>query len=329
MYSKIPIAPKTTCLGIDVAKAKLDVCLLHNGKRHRTQFLNTLKGLRDLVSWLHALHSGPLSVVMESTGNYSMLAATILHNQGHAVSVVNPRWIKDHARSDGRRNKTDSLDAEIIAHYGLTHDSDCWQPVTEAQSVLRALLRRLAGLEEMAQMEARRAETCEAVVCKSIKRLAKHIEKEKASLEAAIQAHLAENAELLSDCERLCTIPGIGIKTARWLCAELPRHLPNSRAAAAWCGLTPRLRQSGTSVHGASSIGREGNRFLRKILYMPAVAARRFNPRLKSFADSLESRGKSKMSALLAVAHKLLRHAFAILKNNSTYDPTHHPLKIS
>jgi len=329
MHSKIHIAPKTTCLGIDVAKAKLDVCLLHNGKRHREQFLNSIKGLRDLISWLRTRHDGPLCVVMESTGNYSMLAATTLHNVGHLVSVVNPRWIKDHSRSDGRRNKTDSLDAEIIAHYGLTHDSDRWQPVSPAQNILRALLRRLAGLEEMAQMEARRAETAEAVVVKSIQRLSKHIKQETASLEAAIQAHLTENEELLSDCKRLCTIPGIGIKTARWLCAELPRHLPNSRAAAAWCGLTPRLRQSGTSVHGASSIGSEGNRFLRKILYMPAIVARRFNARLKAFADSLESRGKSKMSALLAVEHKLLRHAFAILKHKTTYDPTHHPLKTS
>lgn len=329
MHSKIHIAPKTTCLGIDVAKFKLDICLLHNGKRHREQFPNTLIGLRDLISWLRTRHDGPLSVLMESTGNYSLLAATMLHNAGHAVSVVNPRWIKDHARSDGRRNKTDSLDAEIIAHYGLTHDSDHWQPVSPAQSVLRALLRRLAGLEEMAQMEARRAETSEAVVLKSIERLTKYIAKEIASLEAAIQAHLVENAELFSDCKRLCTIPGIGMKTARWLCAELPRHLPNSRAAAAWCGLTPRLRQSGTSVRGASSIGREGNRFLRKILYMPAIVARRFNARLKAFADSLESRGKSKMSALIAVEHKLLRHAFAILKNKSTYDLTHHPLKTS
>jgi transposase len=281
MHSKIHIAPKTTCLGIDVAKFKLDICLLHNGKRHREQFPNTLIGLRDLISWLRTRHDGPLSVLMESTGNYSLLAATMLHNAGHAVSVVNPRWIKDHARSDGRRNKTDSLDAEIIAHYGLTHDSDHWQPVSPAQSVLRALLRRLAGLEEMAQMEARRAETSEAVVLKSIERLTKYIAKEIASVEAAIQAHLVENAELFSDCKRLCTIPGIGMKTARWLCAELPRHLPNSRAAAAWCGLTPRLRQSGTSVRGASSIGREGNRFLRKILYMPAIVARRFNARLK------------------------------------------------
>ena len=69
---------------------------------------------------------------MESTGSYSLLAATVLYEAGHAVSVLNPRWIKDHARSDGRRNKTDTLDAEIIAHYGLTHDPDLWQPASPA-----------------------------------------------------------------------------------------------------------------------------------------------------------------------------------------------------
>ncbi len=81
---------------------------------------------------------------------------------------------------------------------------------------------------------------------------------------AAIASHLDANPELQADCHRLCAISGVGLKTARWLCAELPRHLPNSRAAAAWCGLTPRLRQSGTSLHGTSSIGHEGHRFPRK-----------------------------------------------------------------
>ena len=327
MHTTVHHTPKTICLGLDIAKAKLDACLLHHGKRHRAQFDNTPAGLRALLAWLRPLHDGPLCAVMESTGSYSLLAATALYEADHHVSVINPRWIKDHARSDGRRNKTDTLDAEVIAHYGLTHDPDLWQPASPAQAALRALLRRLAARGELAQMEARRAETSEAVVCKSIARLQKHIARETAAIEAAIAAHLAAHAELHADCERLCAIPGIGIKTARWLVAELPRHLPNSRTAAAWCGLTPRLCQSGSSVRGASTIGREGNRFLRKILYMPARVARRANPRLKAFADSLEARGKSKMSALLAVEHKLLRHAFALLKHQSAYDPNHHPLK--
>ncbi len=122
---------------------------------------------------------------------------------------------------------------------------------------------------------------------------------------------------------------GIALKTTRWLCAELPRHLPNSRAVAAWCGLTPRLRQSGSSLHGTRSIGREGHRFLRKVLSLPAVVARSRNPRLKAFADSPQSRGQSTMSVLIAVEHKPLRHAFALLKNRSTDDPNHHPLKPS
>ena len=316
MHTTVHPAPKTICLGLDIAKAKLDACLLHNGTRHRAQFDNTPAGLRALLAWLRPLHDGPLAVIMEATGSYSLLAATVLYEAGHAVSVINPRWIKDHARSDGRRNKTDTLDAEVIAHYGLTHDPDLWQPTGAAQAALRALLRRLAALGELAQMEARRAETSEAVVRKSIARLARHIALETATLEAAIGEHLAANAALHADCERLRAIPGIGLKTARWLVAELPRHLPNSRAAA-WCGLTPRLRQSGSSVRGPSTIGREGNRFLRKILSMPALVARRANPRLRAFADSLEARGKSKMSALLAVEHKLLRHAFALLKHQS------------
>lgn len=146
---------------------------------------------------------------------------------------------------------------------------------------------------------------------------------------------------LRAEVERLCQIEGIGERTAeeeegnsggrwvgepRWLCAELPRHLSNGRAAAASLAVTPRVRQSGSCLRSTAPVGTEGNRHLRKVLFMAALVARRHNPRLKAFADRLATAGKSKMAVLIAVLHKLVKISFILLKNHSSYDPLHNPL---
>lgn len=188
-------------------------------------------------------------------------------------------------------------------------------------------MRRLADLEATLQAERNRAHSAtEPLVKRSIAAVLRALEKHAAALQAQITAHLAANSELHADIARLCAVEGIGERTARWLCAELPRHLPSTRAAAAWLGVTPRVRQSGSSLRATAPAGVEGNRHLRRVLFMAAMVARRHNPRLKAFADRLAAAGKSKMCVLLAVLHKLLKIAFALLKNQSTYDPNHHPL---
>ena len=129
------------------------------------------------------------------------------------MSVITPRWIKDYARSESGRNETDSLDAEVIARYGLTHEP---RPLDSASP------NRTAAKSPL--------------------------------LRPPSPSHLNVNPALRADCTRLCALPGIGLKTARWLCAELPRHLPSNRAAAACWGLTPRLRQSGSSISACGSL---------------------------------------------------------------------------
>lgn len=319
---------RSTCLGLDVAKAKLDACLWHDQARHHASFDNSPTGLRKLLAWLRRLHPDPLCAVLEATGPYGDLAAATLHAAGHAVSVVNPRRIKDHIRSLGQRNKTDRADAEAIAAYGRTHALDRWLPPAPELATLRALLRRLTGLEALAQAEARRRETAAQLTAlqASHRRLQRALTAERQRLEAAIEAHLCAHPALAADCARLEAIAGIGAKSARLLVAELPRTLADSRAAAAWVGVTPRRHQSGTSVQRPARIGPDGVRHLRSALYLPAVVARHKNPRFKVFADRLEANGKAKMAVVLAVLHKLIRTAFAILKHQTHYDPNHHPL---
>jgi transposase len=325
-HAHILTEPIRTCLGLDIAKAKLDACLLHAGRTRHAQFENSARGLAALRAWCKKHGVLTPRTVLEATGRYSELATTTLHTAGHPVHLANPRRIKDHGKSLGYRNKTDRIDAALIVSFGVSpRPLPAWQPPSAAQQLLRGLLRRLSDLETMRQAERNRTETLtDPLLTKSLTRVLRALEKEIATLEAQIAAHLQATPELHADIERLCAIEGIGQRTARWLCAELPRHLPNARAAAAWLGVTPRVRQSGSSLHRTASPGPEGNRHLRRVLFMAAMVARRHNPRLKTFADRLAAAGKAKLSVLIAVLHKLLKISFAILHSQSAYDPLHH-----
>jgi transposase len=317
-----------SCLGLDIAKATIDACFESDTAQHRFRVENTPSGLKRLLRWLRKLCPASVPVVLEATGVFGEPAAAFFHEHDYFVSVVNPRWIKDHGRSEGRRNKTDEQDACMIAAYGRTHLLDRWLPPTAEQAELRALVRRLQTVEDLVQAEARRQELAPrfASLRQSLRRISSALKAEQQHLEKALRAHLTAHPALAADCARLAAIEGIGAKTARLLVAELPRHLPNSRAAAAWVGVTPRRHESGTSVRRPSRIGKEGQQRLRRGLYMPAIVARSRNPRLRAFADRLEAAGKSKMAVLFAVMHKLVRTSFALLKNQSTYNPHHQPL---
>ena len=323
--SHILSEPIHTCLGLDISKAKLDACLLQGARTHHAQFENSSLGLASLRRWCQKHGAASPLTVLEATVRYSELAACTLHAAGHHVHLANPRRIKHHGQSLGRRNKTDRIDATLIASFGVSpHPLPVWQPPSPAQQLLRALLRRLSDLETMRQAERNRTEgLTDPLLAKSLARVLRAFEREIATLEAQISSHLQDSPELHSDIERLCAIEGIGQRSARWLAAELPRHLSNARAAAAWLGVTPRLRHSGSSLHHTSSPGPEGNRHLRRVLFMAAMVARRHNPRLKAFADRLAAQGKAKLSVLIAVLHKLLKISFAILKSQSAYDPAH------
>jgi transposase len=322
--------PLDCCLGLDIAKAKFDACLLLGAQAHHAQFDNSKPGIAALRAWCKKLGAPTPHTVLEATGRYGELAATALHAAGHRIHVANPRRIKDHARSLGHRNKTDRLDAALIASFGATRTLPAWRPASAAQQLLRALLRRTADLTTMLQAERNRAEaTTDPLVTKSLARIVRALEKETTSLQAQITAHIQATPELREDIAHLCQIEGIGLRTAAWLAAEVPRHLPNARAAAAWLAVTPRVRQSGTCLRSTAPVGTEGNRHLRRVLFMAALTARRRNPRLKTFADRLAAAGKSKMSVLLAVVHKLIKISFLLLKNHSAYDPNHHPLPTS
>ena len=311
-------------LGIDVSKSTLDACLVVGARKTHHRFANSAEGIQHMLALLPKQGANKARVAMEATGSYSLAAATAAFAAGCEVCVINPRRVLDFARCCGRRNKTDRVDAELIAHFAGSHPLDCWQPLPAEQSGLRDLMRRQADVEAQLRAEKRRLEVASTAptLRQSLTRAVRWLETELKRLEKSIQEHLRRHQSLAEDVTRLNAIAGFGQKTARLLVAEIPRHFRNARAAASWLAVVPRQFQSGSSVRKASRIGHAAPS-LRGKLYFAAITAMRWDPRSMAFAQRLREAGKSKMSIIFAVLHKLVRTAFVLLKNHATYQPDH------
>ena len=309
-------------LGIDVAKKKLDACLIMNGKVMTKRFANDMKGIKLLEGWLRSLKIEQAHVCLEATGTYSEMVAEFLYEHGHRVSVVNPSRIEAFARSELKRNKTDSADARTIAEFCREKDLDDWHPLPPEIKQLQALSRRLEVLEKMLLAEHNRLETAPRTVAPSVKRVIADLEKEINNVQRLIKEHIDNNPDLKQQSELLQTIPGIGEKTASLLLSEIEfSSFSSARALAAHAGVTPRRYQSGTSLN-RTRLSKIGNARVRKALFFPAIVALRHNQVISLFARRLRENGKTPMQVVGAAMRKLIHIAYGVLKNNRPFDPS-------
>lgn len=310
-----------TVLGIDVAKSKLDVALMLNGKALMKKFDNNIRGFKLLQGWLTSLKIEQVHACLEATGVYGDAVAEFLHERGHRVSVVNPVRIKSFAKSDLQRNKTDPADARTIAAFCLAKDLDDWHPLPPEIKQLQALTRRIEALERMLLVETNRLEMAPDTTRPSIDRMIRNLKKEIDNVQRLIKDHIDDHPDLKQQSDLLQTIPGIGEKTARLLLGEIEfRSFTSARALAAHAGVTPRQFQSGKSLNW-TRLSKLGSGRIRKALYFPAISALRHNAVIKTFARRLSENGKAPMQIVCAAMRKLLHIAFGVIKNNCPFDP--------
>lgn len=311
-------------LGLDVAKASVQAELRTKERKVRFGFANNARGFTELARILEQHGAAKLWAGLEATGPYSQALVLWLHAQGYRVSLLNPRRVKQYAQSAGRRNKTDRLDAALIADFVCAMKPTCWQPPTLEVAQLQALVRRREELCVMLQAEKNRLEGVAANVRPSLQRIIVTLSAEKTRLEKLISQQIRSHQQLCRDHQLLCTIKGIGSLTAAILLAEMarPGQVERARQAAAHAGLAPRREESGSSVRRNRGLGREGNRYLRKALYMPALVAIKYNAPLRHFASRLRSAGKPNMSIVCAVMRKLVHIAFGVLKHQKPFNPS-------
>lgn len=304
-------------LGIDVSKADFHACLMQGAKRANKSFANAPAGYRQLRTWLKNRKSSKVHACMEATGAYWMGLARALYKSGLVVSVVNPNRTVMFARSQLRRTKTDQVDAEMIADFCKTQKPSRWSPPPVEILELRGLL---SYRDHLVREKLRLKQVVSQVhVSKELQKLhakqLKTLDQSIAALERQLRTFLKMHLEVAKAVERLTVVSGIGLLTALAIVAKLPiDRLRDGKAAAAYIGVTPSERQSGTSVHGKPRICKTGNSSLRRDLYMPAAVAMRHNPILKAFSERLKAAGKAPKLILIAVMRKLIVLAFAILK---------------
>ena len=312
--------------GIDISKLFFDVSLIQGqGEAQIKRFSNDSAGIQEAAQWI-----GPqVHCVMEATGPYYLRAATYLHSQGYPVSVVNPLVIKRFCQMRLVRTKTDRSDAYIIACYGISEEPALWNP----PSSWEVTVQQLTALSDQLQKQHtaflnQRAAFCESgcmdkETSKFLTTIIKNIEKKQQQVEQRMQLLIQAYHQQMM--ERLTSIPGVGKKTALTLIVITGgfKRFENYRQLSAYIGICPRIFESGSSIKGKARICKMGMSRIRALLYVCAWSACKYNQSCKQLYERLVQKGKSKKLALIAVANKLIKQAFAIATQNVFYDPNY------
>jgi transposase len=310
-------------LGVDIAKRKFD-CALLTGERFRTKvFENNASGIEACLGWVTRHAGQPVHVCLEATGPYAQALAEALYDAGHTVSLINPARSRAFAESLGLRTKTDAVDARMLARLCQALTPEIWVPAPKSVRELQELVRRLDALIEMHTQETNRLAVAHEAVRGSIEQMLAALDGHIETIKQEITKHIDQHPDLKAQRDLLDSIPGIGQSTSAWLIAELgAKRFACARSAAAFVGLTPAHRLSGSSVHGKPRLSKRGNAQLRKALYWPAITALRCNPIVQALGKRLRERGKHPMAIIAAAMRKLVHIAFGVLKSGKPFDPS-------
>lgn len=303
-------------VGIDVAKASSELCLLPHRIRH--SFAMNEQGFTEVVELLRQ-HPGCL-VVVEATGGYEQSLVTALVAADIAVAVVNPRQVRDFAKGFGRLAKTDRVDAESLALFAEKVRPRSYQKVPEKQARLAALVERHRQLVQLRTTELNRSKTVRGkIVAQSHQTVLACFEAELKQIDQQVAELVESDEEWSAKAELLTSTPGIGATTAHALIADLPElGVLNRQQIAALVGVAPWPRDSGQK-EGVRTIW-AGRAHVRCALFMAVLSATRYNPILKAFYQKLQDNGKKKKVALTACIRKLLVILNTMLKTNTRWN---------
>lgn len=311
-------------IGVDISYRHFDAAFPRDGGGYEVvRFDQSEKGFS---SFLDRLDSAA-QVVIEQTGGYSSKLLWYLYESAVSVYSVAAYPVSAFKAMQGRRSKTDQLDAIAIGQYASHQSLAPWEPPTAHYLPIRQYCTLISQYKKQEtalknQLHALTLEVKENPIAKqSVQSLLKELETQRGELEKELerllQTHTGEQKQLLE------TIPGLGKRTIAVLI--LLTHgfttFDNGRQVAAFIGLTPTTFSSGSSVWRKPKISKVGSAYLRSLLYMCALSAIQYNQHCQTFYHRLIKKGKHKKVALVAVAHKLVKIAFAVVKSGKEYDP--------
>lgn len=320
MQGKVPSensAARPTYCGIDVCKRWLDVAVHPNGQTMHVE--NSAKGFKALKRLL-AKH--PIALVaVEATGKYHRAVHRALHEAGLAVAVVNPLRARLFAESKGYLEKTDKIDAMVLAMMAEAMQPDAITPLPEDLEALEELRRaRQAAVDDQTALSNQLGETKAALLRRLVSKRLDQIAAIIAKIEAEIENLIGRDSALARRCEIVRSIPGIGpVASVALVVGLCELGTCSAKQAAKLVGLAPIAKDSGQSK-GQRHI-RGGRVDVRRALYMPAMSAIKHNPGLKAFYDRLIDNGKLHKVAITAVMRKLVGLANTLLTENRCWLP--------
>jgi transposase len=303
-------------IGIDVAKATLDIASLPDGESWTVT--NDEQGLAELAPRLVAL--APALVVLEATGGFEFLAAITLARAGLPVAVINPRQVRDFAKAMGQLAKTDALDATLLADFAQRVRPEPRPLPDEAAQLLESLLTRRRQIVDMLTAEKNRLGFARGPVKRDISQHIRWLEKRLADVDGDLEAAVASSPLYQAKAALLRSVPGVGQVTTLTLLANLPELGQLSRhEIAALVGVAPLNRDSG-SMRGKRMVW-GGRAPVRAVLYMAALVGLKHNPVIRVFYERLRAAGKPFKVAATACMRKLLTILNAMLKHHRRWDP--------
>ena len=319
-------------IGVDMSKDKFDY-LRRCSQRQKNISNGVIKNAKkEIQSFIRReCQPGKTHVVMEATGNYHLLLETMLHENNIDYSVVNPLIIKRFADMKMKRCKTDKADAKTITEYGCEQKPKLSTPPSPEQQALRSMTATLDGFVKQ-QTQLKNMLHAQKLVPSENKASIKAIKALLKSVGAQIKKLEAEQQKLIKETdpetyELTKSVVGIGVKTATAFSAyygDLSQFEDHKQIVAS-VGINPKPQESGTSLNISSGISKKGNKRLRTHLYMAALTASRHNKACAKLYKRLIKKGKHKKTALIAVANKLIKQVFAVVKSKTMFDNNYCP----
>ena len=314
-------------LGCDIAKDKIDIAVIekeNNKILSEKTYSNNIKGYKSIIKQYGSMGKD-IHVVMEATGNYHIKFIDFLEGNNIIFSVVNPLTIKRFAQMKMIRLKTDKVDAKTIAKYGVEQNPGIYKPLTQPQKGIKSLRTVLSNLIKQRTMTKNLLHSQKLLSdsnkesIRAIKFVLKTLDKQIKSLEKQIENLIKEHFNEIY--KNILSIKGVGPKTASGIIAYMGdlRNFDSYKQIASYIGITPAIKESGNSLRKYSGITKQGNSTLRTLFYLAALSASKYNQACKELYERLLAKGKNKKTALIAVANKLIKQLFAIVKFNRTF----------
>jgi transposase len=308
-------------VGIDVSKAQLDTAFGVEGEIEA--FGNDEGGISRLLERLGEVR--PSLVVMEATGGYETASASAIAAAGWRLAVVNPRQVREFARSTGRLAKNDRIDAAVLSAFGKLIDPRITCLADEETQALQALLVRRQQLVAMRVQEHNRLEHAQTAMRKHIKKHIDWLDQEIGKLDIDLTAGLRKSPVWREKDQLLRSFKGIGRVTSGTLMVALPElGRLDRRRIASLVGLAPFNRDSGKMRGRRSIYG--GRARIRTLLYMAAITAIRSNPVIRAFYERLKLRGKPHKVAIVACMRKILTILNAMVRESTPWTPETKPV---